>query len=80
MAKVPELVGKKLLDYGCEDRFKRIRSDRLRQVPAIVESQQFMDQMRRFLPIAVVDETLARPKFRLHMSEEITGLYRLFDA
>lgn len=74
-AKIPALVRRKILDYREMERFSDMLSNRVSAVSEIINGAEFMAQMRRFLPSSIIDETLAREKFRLQMSAEILGLY-----
>ncbi len=55
-------VSAKILDYGVND-YKAKLEDRLLNLPKIVHGAEFSDQMRRFLPPAVIERTIHRPGF-----------------
>lgn len=43
----------------------------------IVESPEFANQMRRFLPVDVLERTVERALFREHLASEVAELYRV---
>jgi hypothetical protein len=69
-----ELVKAKLADYRVVG-FSEQRDHLLENLPAIINGQEFLQQMERFIPPAVLAETLRRPLFREHLSEQIKLLY-----
>lgn len=62
-------------DYGEVDRYERRLPTMIDELPALVESGEFQQQMRRFLPVDVFQSTIARPMFRAAMTEGIQDLY-----
>ena len=72
-ALVAELVAKKVADYGISEYPAKVAAfvDRL---PSVVESAQFLDQMRRFVPRQVLARTLDRSEFREHLAATVSEL------
>lgn len=71
---LPELFSMKLQDYDQEEVARR-NSGRIAEIGKLIESKDFMDQMRRFLPASVLEQTLAREIFRESMATELGELY-----
>ncbi|MDX3773140.1 nucleotidyl transferase AbiEii/AbiGii toxin family protein [Chromatiaceae bacterium AAb-1] len=77
-----ELVRKKIADYKIPD-YKELLESRIKSLEAIVTSQAFHDEMKRFLPTNVYDRTLGQEKFKYFMIDTLktlmnklhTGLY-----
>ncbi len=66
---------RKEIDYSETKSFAqgimRLRKD----LPAIIESREFAQQMRRFLPHDQYERTVARPEFRTILTESVRELY-----
>lgn len=75
-SKLPSLFDQKLIDYG-ETKTAQNNHQRIVDVPAILNSREFLDQMRRFIPATTLQETLERPMFREVMANNLTELYQL---
>jgi hypothetical protein len=73
-SKAYALVPNKLKDYSVADYYERT-VDFLLQLPEIVESNDFLAQMTRFLPAETLKQTLLKEQFRVHIIEEIKHLY-----
>lgn len=73
--RLPWLLEQKIIDYRQERTFQNNR-ERIQNVSSIIESPEFLAQMRRFLPAAQLERTVERPLFREHLTTEIRGLYR----
>jgi len=71
-----ELVEQKIIDYGAEKVFADGLARVTEKMPALVEDAEFLNQMKRFLPIDVLEQTLERDLFREHLAQEIQNLYR----
>jgi len=79
-AKVPALITRKIPDYGESERFADMVGSRVSAISEIIDGAEFMAQMRRFLPSSVIDDTLAKEKFRVQMAAEIGELYELLES
>ena len=73
---LPALFEMKLDDYHQRDA-TRASAGRIDDIPNIVDSLEFSQQMRRFLPSPIQNETIERPGFLENIAEEVTGLYEL---
>lgn len=73
--RLPWLLKQKVIDYHQESTFKH-NCERIQNVSSIIESPEFLAQMRRFLPAADLERTVERSLFREHMASEILDLYR----
>lgn len=73
-AALPMLFQEKLHDYG-QEKVARQNASRILEIAEVVESKNFLDQMRRFLPAKIIEETIARPLFRESMAAELVELY-----
>ncbi|HDT2998028.1 TPA: nucleotidyl transferase AbiEii/AbiGii toxin family protein [Proteus mirabilis] len=58
-----ELVMKKVADYKLNEHFEEWLQARIESLPALVASEKFKGEMKRFLPVSVVDRTLLHPDF-----------------
>ncbi|MEG1434956.1 MAG: nucleotidyl transferase AbiEii/AbiGii toxin family protein [Gordonibacter sp.] len=76
---LPHLLQCKIADYRQQQSFDK-KLERLDDLPAIVESPEFMNQMKRFLPTSVLERTADRPLFREHLVSEVQELYRSAGA
>jgi len=72
---VEELVEQKVRDYGISDYSKRVKSI-MSQIGPLVESPEFLNQMRRFVPSDTLSRTIERPDFRTHLVECLTELFQ----
>lgn len=72
---LPWLLKQKVIDYHQESTFQQ-NYGRIQDVSSIIESPEFLAQMRRFLPAAQLERTVERPLFREHMAAEVLDLYR----
>lgn len=61
---VAEMVRRKIADYGTDGDAKALLSDGRDRARDLVMSSVFENEMRRFLPSAIVEETVARPEYR----------------
>lgn len=75
-SKLSSLFKQKLIDYG-ETETAQNNRQRIVDIPAILESREFLDQMRRFIPATTLQETLDRPMYRVVMANNLTELYQL---
>lgn len=69
------LLKYKIEDYHQESTFPKRISSKLRDLPDLIDSAEFIGQMKRFLPDEVLDKTLRRAAFRQSMFDEIIALY-----
>lgn len=74
-----DLLVAKLNDYQAFGEF-RDNISRLEELCGIVEDNAFVDQMKRFLPAEVLEETLDRPIFQKHLAESVQDLYKTAKA
>lgn len=58
-----ELVMKKVADYKISDLFEEWLQARIESLPSLVASKEFSEEMKRFLPVSVVNKTLLQPGF-----------------
>lgn len=58
-----ELVIKKVADYKISDLFEEWLQARIESLPSLVASKEFSEEMKRFLPVSVVNKTLLQPDF-----------------
>lgn len=73
---LPALFEMKLDDYHQRDAI-HASAGRIDDIPNIVDSLEFSQQMRRFLPSPIQNKTIERPGFLENIAEEVTGLYEL---
>ncbi len=52
------------------------RAGRLREIPSVLSSDAFLDEMRRFLPARMLVATVESPSWHAYASQAVTGLYR----
>lgn len=69
------LRSKKESDYGESERFAQKITTLNSDLPSIIESDEFKQQMKRFLPADRYERTIARPAFRTALTEGIQELY-----
>ena len=75
-ANISTLLEKKIEDYGFGGDFSNSAALLCEKLPTIINSKEFQVQMERFLPISTLDETIASTKFKIHMADTITSLYK----
>lgn len=68
-----ELLDKKVKDYTAIHYIQHLR-DRIDSLPGIVNGEDFMNQMSRFLKKDTIDKTVGRPEFRTSMIETVNQL------
>lgn len=73
---LPALFETKLDDYHQRDTI-HANAGRIGDIPSIVESSEFSQQMRRFLPSSIQNKTIGRPGFLENISDEVVELYEL---
>ncbi len=73
---LPRLLQHKLDDYNENKCFIK-NLERLNTLGRIVESKEFIGQMRRFLPQETIEETIERGLFRENLIETVLSLYRV---
>lgn len=73
---LPALFEMKLDDYHQRDAI-RAAAGRIDDIPSIVDSSGFSQQMKRFLPSSIQNKTIERPGFLENIAEEVTALYDL---
>jgi len=72
-----ELVKKKIADYKLNDTYEAWLQARIESLPALVTSAKFEGEMKRFLPVSVVDRTINQPDFLAFLQ---TTLHELLIA
>lgn len=69
----PDLVANKIRDYGIED--YEVKLDiMISRLPEIIRSKSFRDEMNRFLPVDVIERTLAKEKFSDFLQNRVASL------
>lgn len=76
---IPNLFALKVQDYHQAETVIRNKG-RIFEIPEIVESNDFLAQMKRFLPTTVFNETIARKLFRESLANEVIELYEMAFA
>ena len=69
-----DLVRNKLDDYRVTE-YPSMVDNIINRCPAIIDGDTFQNQMKRFLPADVQEQTLARDRYREALTGSITGLY-----
>jgi len=69
------LLRKKVEDYHVAEGFQQVIAYFLPKLPGLVNSDEFLNLMRRFLPATTVQQTLGRELFRQHLAETLEELY-----
>lgn len=72
-----QLVMKKTVDYKIDNEFKTLLQSRIESLPELVQSKEFNDEIKRFLPLEVVERTLNNQDFLLYLE---TTLYELMKS
>lgn len=72
-----ELVMKKITDYKLNDEFEGWLQARIESLPSLVAGDRFKGEMKRFLPVSVVERTLLQPDFLIFLQ---TTLHELLVA
>ncbi|MEQ4924389.1 nucleotidyl transferase AbiEii/AbiGii toxin family protein [Proteus hauseri] len=72
-----ELVMKKIADYKLNDEFEGALQERIGALPSLVKSARFEGEMKRFLPVSVVERTINQPDFLIFLQ---TTLHELLTA
>jgi len=54
---------KKVIDYKINDQFQELLQKRINSLAEITQSSQFINEMKRFLPVDVVARTFGSPDF-----------------
>lgn len=71
----PELVGRKIADYGVEG-YPALLDSLIERAPDIIAGKAFRDQMKRFLPEDQYQRSLANPSFERYLTATIGELCR----
>ena len=72
-----QLVTKKAIDYKIDNVFEALLQSRIESLPKLVQSNEFSAEMKRFLPLEVVERTLNNQDFLLYLE---TTLYELMKS
>lgn len=72
-----QLAMKKTVDYKIDNEFKTLLQSRIESLPELVQSKEFNDEIKRFLPLEVVERTLNNQDFLLYLE---TTLYELMKS
>lgn len=70
-----ELRRRKALDYNEAKRFAERLPYMLARIEQLVESKEFHDQMKRFLPADLFDRTIGREEYRMALAQNVCELY-----
>ena len=71
----PELVGRKIADYGV-DGYPALLDSLIERAPDIIAGKAFRDQMKRFLPQEQFQRSLGNPNFERYLTATIGELCR----
>ena len=74
-----DLVRHKIADYKL-DEYGAMLSDLIERLPDLVFSNEFINEMKRFLPTDVFDRTLAQEKFQVYLSNTLLKLFRSVET
>ncbi|MGL4860069.1 MAG: nucleotidyl transferase AbiEii/AbiGii toxin family protein [Enterobacteriaceae bacterium] len=74
-----ELVKKKVADYQLTT-FQQLLEYRIESIHDIVNSKEFYDEMKRFLPTNVYERTLGQQKFKSYLIDTLTDLLKKLYA
>ena len=66
----PDFIRGKVSEYQIEDYEDKL-SERIRSIAEIIESQDFLQQMSRFIAPATYEERLKNPEFRGYMASVV---------
>lgn len=69
-----DLVNRKITDYQL-DTYENMLTNLLQRLPALVTSDAFVAEMKRFLPSDVFERTLAQPKFQTYLQNTLIKLF-----
>lgn len=70
----PELVLRKIADYGTPN-YEDALSLTIQNLPAIIRSKEFQDQMKRFIDADTLAKTLEQPNFLNYLEKTVVGLF-----
>lgn len=76
MALVADLFGRKAKDYGCAAPLAELLNEAVARAGETIRSEAFSSQMRRFLPPALYDGSVARPGGLDALARRVEGSYR----
>ena len=71
----PELVGRKIGDYGVEG-YPALLDSLIEKMPSIIGGKPFHEEMKRFLPEDRYQRSLGNPKSERYLTATIMELYR----
>lgn len=71
----PELVGRKIADYGVEG-YPALLDSLIEKAPSIIDGKPFHEEMKRFLPEDRYQRSLGNPKSKRNLTATIVELYR----
>ena len=71
----PELVGRKIGDYGVEG-YPALMDSLIEKMPSIIGGKSFHEEMKRFLPEDRYQRSLGNPKSERFLTATIVELYR----
>ena len=71
----PELVGRKITDYGV-DGYPALLDSLIERAPDIIAGKEFRDQLKRFLPEDQYQRSLGNPNFERYLTATIGELCR----
>ena len=79
MALDPQLVIKKIADYGIENYQERLE-EAIDKLAEVVEGKAFSDQMRRFIDAGTCAKTLDNPLFLEYLTNTVGDLFEDMKA
>ena len=71
----PELMGRKIADYGVEG-YPALLDSLIEKMPSIIGGKPFREEMKRFLPADRYQRSLGNPKSERYLTATILELYR----
>lgn len=73
----PEMVKVKLRDYKIEDIYEPLLEKVIDNIPAIVESKEFSDQMNKLIKHSIVQTSLEKPGLNQYLLYENLNVFKL---
>lgn len=71
----PELVNKKIADYKTQN-YPDLLKEAINNLPTIVQSKEFSDQMRRFIDAETMSTTIEVPDFKDYLTVTVNGYFK----
>ena len=70
---------RKIEDYKTEN-YVTLLSNAIENLPGIVQSKEFSDQMRRFIDAKTIANTIEIPEFRDYLITTVNGIFKEMRA